>query len=147
MRACLCLQICFCTHFRKAARHTRYLALPWGSLVPEQECSTVKLRKLWRVPAPPQRAGMASGISATTRFVGLLFGVAGLGAVLSHGVNARFVSADAVRALDPNLLAQAAKRVASGDLDGVIGILGESARDRFTLRHRALLRGLLAMRA
>lgn len=85
--------------------------------------------KVMQGSVPPQRAGMASGISATTRFVGLLFGVAGLGAVLSHGVNTRFVSSDAVNGLDPNLLAQAAKRVASGDLDGVIGILGASARD------------------
>lgn len=85
--------------------------------------------KVMQGAVPPQRAGMASGISATTRFIGLLFGVAGLGAVLSHGVNTRFVSADAVNGLDSNLLAQAAKRVASGDLDGVIGILGEPTRD------------------
>lgn len=85
--------------------------------------------KVMQGAVPPQRAGMASGISATTRFIGLLFGVAGLGAVLSHGVNARFISADAVQGLDANIVGQAAKRVASGDLDGVIGILGEQTRD------------------
>ncbi|KAA0697333.1 MFS transporter [Neorhizobium sp. P12A] len=85
--------------------------------------------KVMQGAVPPQRAGMASGISATTRFVGLLFGFAGLGAVLSHGVNTRFVSADAVSGLDSNLLAQAARRVASGDLGGVIGMLGEPARE------------------
>ncbi|MGV2103846.1 MFS transporter [Rhizobium sp. 21-4511-3d] len=85
--------------------------------------------KVMQGAVPPQRAGMASGISATTRFVGLLFGVAGLGAVLSHGVNTRFVSADAVSGMEPGLLAQAAKRVASGDLDGVIAMLGEDARE------------------
>ncbi|MDK4717509.1 MFS transporter [Rhizobium sp. CNPSo 4039] len=85
--------------------------------------------KVMQGAVPPQRAGMGSGISATTRFVGLLFGVAGLGAVLSHGVNARFVSADAVSGMEAGLLAQAAKRVASGDLDGVISVLGDGARE------------------
>ena len=35
---------------------------------------------------PPQRAGMASGISTTSRFAGILLGFAGLGAVLAAGV-------------------------------------------------------------
>jgi hypothetical protein len=71
---------------------------------------------------------MASGLSATTRFVGLLVGVAALGAVLSLGVNRRFVASDAVRDLDPSLVASAARRVASGDLNSVIDILGGSAQ-------------------
>ena len=32
---------------------------------------------------PPERAGMASGLASTTRFIGIIAGVAGLGAVLS----------------------------------------------------------------
>ncbi|MCS0502131.1 MFS transporter [Ancylobacter mangrovi] len=80
--------------------------------------------KVMQGAVPPQRAGMASGISATTRFIGLLFGVAGLGAVLSNGVTARFVSSGAVHRLDAGLLRQAAKRVSSGDLDGVVSMLG-----------------------
>jgi EmrB/QacA subfamily drug resistance transporter len=84
--------------------------------------------KVMQGAVPAQRAGMASGISATTRFVGLLVGVAALGAVLSVGVTKRFVSSDAVKGLDAGLVANAAKRVASGDLDGVIGMLGHSAQ-------------------
>ncbi len=84
--------------------------------------------KVMQGAVPAQRAGMASGISATTRFVGLLVGVAVLGAVLSSGVNRRFVASDAVRGLDPGLVANAAKRVASGDLNGVIEILNHSAQ-------------------
>jgi len=34
---------------------------------------------------PPQRAGMASGISTTSRFTGILLGFSGLGAVLASG--------------------------------------------------------------
>ena len=70
---------------------------------------------------PPERAGMASGIAATTRFIGIIFGLAGLGAILSavaeanlrklgtealggraldwHALNLRIVGGDAVGAL------------------------------------------------
>src|SRR2546425_12995320 len=64
------------------------------------------------------RAGMASGLSATTRFTGLLLGVAALGAVLSDSVSRRFVTAGAALGVDPAIAAAAAKRVASGDLTG-----------------------------
>lgn len=37
---------------------------------------------------PPERAGMASGISTTARFSGILLGFATLGAVLSSQVRA-----------------------------------------------------------
>jgi EmrB/QacA subfamily drug resistance transporter len=84
--------------------------------------------KVMQGAVPPQRAGMASGISATTRFVGLLLGVAGFGAVLSASVRGRFLSSDAAKGLSPDLLNQAVKRVASGDLDDVIGMLGGAAR-------------------
>jgi EmrB/QacA subfamily drug resistance transporter len=67
---------------------------------------------------PAQRAGMASGLSATTRFTGLLLGVAALGAVLSDSVARRFVTAGAALGVDPAIAAAAAKRVASGDLTG-----------------------------
>ncbi|OWT80251.1 MULTISPECIES: MFS transporter [unclassified Achromobacter] len=85
--------------------------------------------KVMQGAVPAQRAGMASGISATTRFVGLLVGVAALGAVLSTGVTKRFVASESVKELAPDLVASAAKRVASGDLSGVIGMLGHSAQD------------------
>jgi len=67
---------------------------------------------------PAQRAGMASGLSATTRLTGLLLGVAALGAVLSDSVTRRFVTAGAALGVDPALAAAAAKRVAAGDLTG-----------------------------
>jgi EmrB/QacA subfamily drug resistance transporter len=82
---------------------------------------------------PPQRAGMASGISTTSRFAGILLGFAGLGAVLAAGVRAalaqqlaaahlaaapafvdRVVAGDFARALaaSPPALAAALARIA-----------------------------------
>ena len=40
--------------------------------------------KTMQAQIPPERAGMASGIGATLRFVSLLLGVAALGAVMAH---------------------------------------------------------------
>ena len=41
---------------------------------------------------PAQRAGMASGLTATTRYIGVLVGVAALGAVLTQIASRRFIS-------------------------------------------------------
>src|SRR5215510_1602888 len=84
--------------------------------------------KVMQGAVPAQRSGMASGISATTRFVGLLLGVAGFGAVLSATVRSRFLSSDAAAGLDADLLGQAVKHVASGDLDSVIAMLDGAER-------------------
>lgn len=67
---------------------------------------------------PAQRAGMASGLTSTVRFVGLLLGVAGLEAVLSKAISREFIAAAPVQSLDPRLATAAAKRVAAGDLAG-----------------------------
>jgi EmrB/QacA subfamily drug resistance transporter len=76
--------------------------------------------KVMQGAVPPQRAGMASGLAATTRFVGLLLGVAGLGAVLARVVSRQFISAGVALGLEPKFAAHAAKQVASGDLAGVM---------------------------
>jgi hypothetical protein len=76
--------------------------------------------KVMQSAVPAQRAGMASGLVSTTRFVGLLLGVAGLGAVLARVVSRQFVSAGAALGLEPKFAARAAKQVASGDLAGVM---------------------------
>ena len=67
---------------------------------------------------PAQRAGMASGLTSTVRFVGLLLEVAGLEAVLSKAISREFIAAAPVQSLDPRLATAAAKRVAAGDLAG-----------------------------
>jgi EmrB/QacA subfamily drug resistance transporter len=40
--------------------------------------------KVFGGSVPPERAGMASGLASTTRFIGILVAVAGLGAILSY---------------------------------------------------------------
>jgi hypothetical protein len=79
-----------------------------------------KTAKVLQGAVAAQRAGMASGLASTTRFVGLLLGVAGLGAVLARVVSRQFVSAGMALGLGPTFAAHAAKQVASGDLAGVM---------------------------
>jgi EmrB/QacA subfamily drug resistance transporter len=76
--------------------------------------------KVMQGAVPAQRAGMASGLASTTRFVGLLLGVAGLGAVLARVVSRQFISAGVALGLEPKFAARAAKQVASGDLTSVM---------------------------
>jgi len=72
--------------------------------------------KVMQGAVPPQRAGMASGLTATTRFAGLLIGVAGLGSVLSHIAVRGFILAAANLGLGPDLAQSVARRIISGAL-------------------------------
>lgn len=77
---------------------------------------------------PPDRAGMASGISTTARFSGILIGFATLGAVLSGHVRAAAatVFADAGQGLSPALM----ERVVVGEVStsgSGIGLLARAA--------------------
>lgn len=75
---------------------------------------------------PPDRAGMASGISTTARFSGILIGFATLGAVLSSHVRvaAEARLAAAGRPVSPALL----ERVVVGELSTSADALGALAR-------------------
>jgi EmrB/QacA subfamily drug resistance transporter len=111
-----------------AFAHVAYSVFILGMLVAGAGAGLLnsETTKVMQGAVPAQRAGMASGLTATTRFVGLLLSVAGVGAVLSQGVTRQFLAARAVQSLDPDLAAAAAKRVASGDLTGVIGTVPEA---------------------
>lgn len=61
---------------------------------------------------------MASGLAGTTRFSGLLAGVAGLGAVLVAMATADFQRAAAQWPLAPALARDVAKRFSAGDVAG-----------------------------
>ncbi|KAF1017402.1 MAG: hypothetical protein GAK31_00667 [Stenotrophomonas maltophilia] len=63
---------------------------------------------------PPHRAGMASGISTTARFTGILMGFAGLGAVLAG--TTRSALQQAMPAAHLPLDAQLVDRIVAGDL-------------------------------
>jgi EmrB/QacA subfamily drug resistance transporter len=78
---------------------------------------------------PPQRAGMASGISGTVRFCGLLFGVAGLGAVLIGTTSSEFLLLAMPWHLDVATALGLAKRFASGDVSGLVQTLATDIRD------------------
>jgi EmrB/QacA subfamily drug resistance transporter len=77
---------------------------------------------------PENRAGMASGLASTTRFIGILISVAVLGAILSDVANRHFVTVATRLGLDPTAAEVAAKKVTSGDLDGMLASAPESLR-------------------
>lgn len=66
---------------------------------------------------PPERAGMASGLASTTRFVGILVGVAVLGAALSHVARTTFERAFAGGGINATTLDRLAAQVPTGDVD------------------------------
>jgi hypothetical protein len=72
--------------------------------------------KVMQGAVPPQRAGMASGLSATARFTGLLVGVAGIGAVLSSNAVRGFTPEAKKLGLTQDLADKVAQRIISGDL-------------------------------
>ena len=80
---------------------------------------------------PPERGGMASGISGTLRFVGLVIGITGLGAVLASETEQRFRHSASVLPLS-NALGdaphQTAARIVAGDIPGVVAQTPEPFR-------------------
>jgi EmrB/QacA subfamily drug resistance transporter len=77
---------------------------------------------------PPDRAGMASGLASTTRFIGILVSVTGLGAILSDVVQARFGEAARAVGLDGQAAEQAGRLITSGDIAGVLSGVAPSLR-------------------
>jgi len=77
---------------------------------------------------PAQRAGMASGLTATTRYIGVLVGVAALGAVLTQITSRRFITGGVEAGLDTETAAELAKHVTSGDVAGIVGTVPEALR-------------------
>ncbi len=66
---------------------------------------------------PPERAGMASGVSGTVRFTGVVVGFAALGVILFGRIAATITSA--LPSLDQTERTELIHRVASGDLAAV----------------------------
>src|ERR1700760_2696410 len=78
---------------------------------------------------PPERAGMASGLASTTRFIGIIAGVAGLGAVLSAVAESHLrrlgASVASNQAIDWHGLSL---RIVGGDANGAISALPDTIR-------------------
>jgi hypothetical protein len=77
---------------------------------------------------PRDRAGMASGLASTTRFIGILVSVAGMGAILSSVIRHVFGAAAVAAGLDSATAIAATKRVAAGDLSGMLDQVPPAAR-------------------
>ena len=72
--------------------------------------------KVLQGAVPEERAGMASGLASTTRYVGILVSVAGLGAVLSAVARSVFVSSATAADLPTAVAQSLAGSVTAGDL-------------------------------
>lgn len=89
--------------------------------------------KVGMTVVPPERAGMASGISGTVRFTGIVVGFAALGVVLAerirvslnHGLDALNLAAKAPGSERLELT----RRVIAGDLSGAASIAPPGLRD------------------
>jgi EmrB/QacA subfamily drug resistance transporter len=79
---------------------------------------------------PPERAGMAGGLAGTTRFVGILVSIAGLGAVLSSMSYHTFVRAAVAIGIPPEAARVAARQAASGNLAEILATFPDSIRPK-----------------
>jgi hypothetical protein len=80
---------------------------------------------------PPERGGMASGISGTLRFIGLVTGITGLGAVLASGTQTHFIRTVATSGLSGSVTGSAqviVSRIISGDIAGALEHVAPAAR-------------------
>jgi EmrB/QacA subfamily drug resistance transporter len=85
--------------------------------------------KVLQGAVPADRAGMASGLASTTRFIGILISVAALGAILADVARDRFLSGALGTGLPMDVLKDAASRVTSGDLAGLLSMVPPGMRE------------------
>ena len=75
---------------------------------------------------PPERAGMASGLASTTRFIGIIAGVAMLGAVLAAVAEARLRKLGTTLAPDQGIdWHELSQRIVGGDAQGALAALSD----------------------
>jgi EmrB/QacA subfamily drug resistance transporter len=75
---------------------------------------------------PPDRAGMASGLASTTRFIGIIAGVAGLGAVLAAVAEASLRKLGTTLAPDQGIdWHELSQRIVGGDAQGALAALSD----------------------
>ena len=75
---------------------------------------------------PPERAGMASGLASTTRFIGIIAGVAVLGAVLAAVAEARLRKLGTTLAPDQEIdWHELSQRIVGGDAQGALAALSD----------------------
>jgi EmrB/QacA subfamily drug resistance transporter len=124
-----------------------YPAFLFGTLVTGAAAGLLnsETAKVMQGAVPAQRAGMASGLLATTRFVGLLIGIAALGAVLAHVASRSFIASGAAVGLDAATAAELAKHVTSGNVGGAFGTVPQALRASiWQIGHAAFADGFAA---
>ena len=95
---------------------------------------------------PADRAGMAGGLASTTRFIGIIAGVAVLGAVLAA------VSERTLRRLGEPLVKghsvdwhELSQRMVGGDINGALAVVPEAIRDAVSsIMHDSIAAGFCA---
>jgi MFS family permease len=85
--------------------------------------------KVLQGAVPVDRAGMASGLASTTRFIGILVSVAALGAVLSNVTRDRFIAPASQMGIHDDVARAAAARVTSGDLASMLSDVQPQLRE------------------
>ncbi|MFK4822516.1 MFS transporter [Ochrobactrum quorumnocens] len=78
---------------------------------------------------PRERAGMASGISTTSRFSGILLGFAVLSGILASVVRATLIQ---INCADPTCTSAFAEAIVTGDLPAALAGIAPSARETAT---------------
>ena len=79
---------------------------------------------------PPERAGMASGLASTTRFTGIIAGVAGLGAVLAAVAEANLRKLGRPLAANQSIdWHDLSLRIVGGDAQGALATLSDPIRE------------------
>ena len=86
---------------------------------------------------PPERSGMASGISGTMRQVGVALGFAGLGAVLAHRTADAFAAKTYSLDIASDLIPSLTRLVVEGDIAGATASLAPSIQPAFRLAANA----------
>ena len=84
--------------------------------------------KVLQSSVPVERAGMASGLASTTRYMGILVNVAALGAILADVTRSRFAAAAISSGVPAEAASAAARRLASGNRAEAIAASAWSGR-------------------
>jgi hypothetical protein len=121
------------SHDAEIAAHEFYAVIAIGMLV--TGCGAGLLNgetaKVSMSVIPPERGGMASGISGTLRFIGLVTGITGLGVILASGTQAHFIRTVAISGLSGSVADGAqiiVSRIISGDIAGALEHVAPAAR-------------------
>jgi EmrB/QacA subfamily drug resistance transporter len=115
-----------------ARGHLGYLYFVIGMLVAGSGAGVLngETVKVLSAAVPPERSGMASGLASTTRFIGILVGVATLGAILSDVARRSFLTAANAAGLSADTSSAASEHVISGDLAGALDMVPGAIKDK-----------------